>query len=98
MLDRAPDTEVPSTHATAGAPGYEATQWYDVLLAARVPQPISALLYQEISAILQVAVVRALDGGGWRRRRAVRCDSLPLMSTETVTWTKVVKAAVGRAA
>ena len=43
--------EVP-TVAASGLPGYEALQWYGVLLPVKVPTPIAALLHREITAVL----------------------------------------------
>ena len=49
--------EVP-TIAQSGLPGYEALQWYGVLLPSRAPRVIINRLHQEITAILQQPDVR----------------------------------------
>lgn len=82
------------TVAESALPGYEATQWYGVLLPAKVPRPIATLLHKEITAVLQIPVVRTRlteEGGdvvgGTPEQFAVYIE------LETEKWAKVVKAA-----
>jgi tripartite-type tricarboxylate transporter receptor subunit TctC len=82
------------TVAEAGLPGYEALQWYGVLLPAGAPKNMVALLHREITTILQVPSVRSrlMDEGGdivgstpEQYGRAIR--------NELAKWSKLVKAA-----
>ncbi len=85
--------EVP-TVAESGLPGYEAVQWYGVLLPAKVPRDIAALLHREITAVLQIPIVRTrlteeggdVVGGSPEQFAAY-------IALETDKWAKVVKAA-----
>lgn len=85
--------EVP-TVAESGLPGYEAVQWYGVLLPAKVPKPIAALLHKEITAVLQIPIVRTrlteeggdVVGGSPEQFAAY-------IALETDKWAKVVKVA-----
>jgi tripartite-type tricarboxylate transporter receptor subunit TctC len=86
-------TDVP-TVAESGLPGYEALQWYGVLLPAKVPRDIAVHLHKEITAVLQIPIVRTRlteEGGdvvgGTPEQFAAYIDF------ETAKWTKVVKAA-----
>jgi tripartite-type tricarboxylate transporter receptor subunit TctC len=89
--------EVP-TIAESGLPGYEALQWYGVLLPARAPRVIIDRLNQEIGAILQLPEVRERlthEGGdvigGTPEQFAAHIER------EIAKWTKVVNAANIRA-
>lgn len=89
--------EVP-TIAESGLPGYEALQWYGVLLPARAPRVIIDRLHQEIGAILQLPEVRERlthEGGdvigGTPEQFAGHIER------EIAKWTKVVNAADIRA-
>lgn len=89
--------EVP-TVAQAGVPGYEAMQWYGVLLPAKVPQPIAAFLYKEIGAVLQIPVVRTrLTEEGGDVVGSTPQQFAAYIELETAKWAKVVKAAGVRA-
>ena len=85
--------EVP-TVAEAALPGYEAMQWYGVLLPAKVPRNIAEFLHKEITAVLQIPLVRTrlteeggdVVGGSPEQFAAY-------IAPETEKWAKVVKAA-----
>ncbi len=85
--------EVP-TVAEAALPGYEAMQWYGVLLPAKVPRNIAEFLHKEITAVLQIPLVRTrlteeggdVVGGSPEQFAAY-------IALETEKWAKVVKAA-----
>ena len=85
--------DVPTITAS-GLPGYEALQWYGVLLPAGTPTAIVSRLNEAIQAILQLPEVKeqlASEGGevigGTPHEFAV------YMEREIAKWTKVVKAA-----
>ncbi len=89
--------EVP-TVAESALPGYEAVQWYGVLLPAKVPKSIADFLHREITAVLKIPVVRTRlmeEGGdvvgGTPQQFAA------YIALETAKWATVVKAANVRA-
>ena len=85
--------EVP-TVATSGLPGYEALQWYGVLLPVKVPAPIAALLHREITAVLQIPLVRTrLTEEGGDIVGGTPDEFADFIARETVKWAQVVKAA-----
>lgn len=89
--------EVP-TVAQAGVPGYEAMQWYGVLLPAKVPASTAKLLYENISAVLQMPIVRArLTEEGGDVVGSTPEQFAAYIELETVKWARVVKAAGVRA-
>ncbi len=90
-----PDTP---TVAESGLPGFDATQWYGVLLPARVPKPIAEFLHGEISAVLRVPLVRMrLTEEGGDIVGGTSTQFAAYIEAETVKWAKVVKAAHVRA-
>ncbi len=85
--------EVP-TVAASGLPGYEALQWYGVLLPVKVPTPIAALLHREITAVLQIPLVRTrLTEEGGDIVGGTPGEFADFIARETVKWAQVVKAA-----
>ena len=85
--------EVP-TVAEAALPGYEAMQWYGVLLPAKVPKPIAALLHREISAVLQIPIVRTrLTEEGGDVVGSTPEQFAAYIALETAKWARVVKMA-----
>ncbi len=85
--------EVP-TVAASGLPGYEALQWYGVLLPAKVPPAIAALLHREISAVLQIPIVRTrLTEEGGDIVGGTPREFADFIVRETVKWAQVVKTA-----
>ena len=82
------------TVAESGLPGYEALQWYGVLLPGGVPKSMVTFLHKEIITVLQIPSVRSrlMDEGGdvvgstpEQYGKAIR--------TELAKWTRLVKAA-----
>lgn len=89
--------EVP-TVAEAALPGYEAMQWYGVLLPAKVPRAIAALLHKEITAVLQIPIVRTrLTEEGGDVVGGTPEQFAAYIAQETEKWAKVVKVASVRA-
>lgn len=89
--------EVP-TVAEAALPGYEAMQWYGVLLPAKVPRNIAAFLHKEISTVLQIPIVRTrLTEEGGDIVGGTPEQFAAYIALETEKWAKVVKAAGVRA-
>jgi tripartite-type tricarboxylate transporter receptor subunit TctC len=82
------------TVAESGLPGYEAVQWYGVLLPAQVPRNLATFLHKEISAVLQIPLVRTrlteeggdVVGGSPEQFAAY-------IARETEKWARVVKVA-----
>ena len=89
--------EVP-TVAESGLPGYEAMQWYGVLLPAKVPKGMVTFLHKEIIAVLQNPAVRArlMDEGG-EVIGGTPQQYATVIHNELAKWTKLVKAAGIRA-
>jgi len=86
------------TIAESGLPGYEALQWYGVLLPARAPRAIIDRLHQEIVAILQRPDVRerlTQEGGDVIGSTPEKFAGH--IHKEIAKWTKVVNAANIRA-
>lgn len=85
--------EVP-TVASSGLPGYEALQWYGVLLPAKVPQAIAALLHKEIAAVLRIPMVRTrLTEEGGDIVGGTPAEFADFIARETVKWAQVVTVA-----
>jgi tripartite-type tricarboxylate transporter receptor subunit TctC len=86
-------SEVP-TVAESGLPGYEAVQWYGVLLPAKVPRSIAVYLHKEITAVLQISIVRTrLTEEGGDVAGGSPEQFAAYIALETEKWAKVVKAA-----
>jgi tripartite-type tricarboxylate transporter receptor subunit TctC len=82
------------TIAEAALPGYEALQWYGVLLPARTPKPILDRLHQEVVAALQLPDVRTrLTREGGDIVASTPDEFGAYIKSEIAKWTKVVKAA-----
>jgi tripartite-type tricarboxylate transporter receptor subunit TctC len=89
--------EVP-TVAESGLPGYEAVQWYGVLLPARVPKAVADVLHREITAVLKIPIVRTrLTEEGGDVIGGTPEQFAAYIALETAKWAKVVKAANVRA-
>ena len=83
--------EVP-TIAEAGVAGYEANNWWGILVPAGTPAAITARLRQDIAAILESPETRKrfeVEGGETARMSAEEFGAL--IGAETAKWTRVVK-------
>jgi len=86
------------TIAETGLPGYEALQWYGVLLPSGTLRPILTRLHQEIVAILQLPDVRArLMNEGGEVIGSTPEELARHIKSEIAKWTRVVNAANIRA-
>lgn len=82
------------TVAESGLPGYEAVQWYGVLLPVKVPKPIAGLLHKEISAVLQMPMVRTrLTEEGGDIVGGSSAQFADYIALETQKWARVVRVA-----
>ena len=89
--------EVP-TVAESGLPGFEALQWYGVLLPAGVPKPMVGFLHRELTTVLKIPAVRArLADEGGEVIGGTSEQYAKVISTELAKWTKLVKTAGIRA-
>jgi tripartite-type tricarboxylate transporter receptor subunit TctC len=97
-LVRAPALPDVPTVAESGLPGYEAMQWYGVLLPAGVPKSMVTFLHKELIAVLQNPAVRArlMDEGG-EVIGGTPQQYAAVIHNDLVKWTKLVKAAGIRA-
>jgi tripartite-type tricarboxylate transporter receptor subunit TctC len=86
------------TVAESGLPGYDAMQWYGVLLPAGVPKSMVTFLHKEITNVLKMPAVRSrlMDEGGDVIGGTPEQYS-KVIHTELAKWTKLVKAAGIRA-
>ena len=82
------------TVAQSGLAGFEAVQWYGVLLPAKVPKPIAAQIYREIIAVLQIPTVRTRlteEGGDVVGGTPEQFSAY--IAVETAKWADVVRKA-----
>jgi len=80
------------TVAERGLPGYEAVQWYGVLLPARAPKTIVGLLHREFAGILKNPAVRTrLENEGGDVVAGTPEEFAAYIRIETAKWAKVVK-------
>jgi tripartite-type tricarboxylate transporter receptor subunit TctC len=89
--------EVP-TIAESGIPGFEATNWYGVMVPARTPPDIVAKLNAELVRILQLADVKtrfAAEGGDVTPSTPE--EFAALIAREIPKWAKIVKASGAQA-
>lgn len=95
---RAPALPDVPTVAESGLPGYEAMQWYGVLLPAGVPKSMVTFLHKELITVLQNPAVRArlMDEGG-EVIGGTPQQYAAVIHNDLVKWTKLVKAAGIRA-
>ena len=86
------------TIAESGLPGFEALQWYGVLVPVRTPRSIVETLHREINVILQLPDVRErLSQEGGEALGSTPQDFAAHIEREIAKWTAVVKAAGIRA-
>jgi tripartite-type tricarboxylate transporter receptor subunit TctC len=86
------------TVAESGLPGFEAMQWYGVLLPGGVPKTMPGFIYRELTAVMQMPAVRARlmeEGGEVIGNTPEQFGRI--ISAELAKWTKLVKAAKIRA-
>jgi len=80
------------TVAESGLPGYEAMQWYGVMLPAHPPKNIAALMYRELMGILQQPVVRSrLTDEGGDVVGSTPEEFTAYIKVELAKWSKVVR-------
>jgi len=80
------------TLAEAGLPGYEATNWWGVVVPAGTPRPVIERLHKELNAVIVSSDTR-------KRFEAEGADAMPMssaefgrfMGTEIGKWARVVK-------
>lgn len=80
--------------ASAGLPGYEATNWFGVLAPTGTPRPIIDRLHQEItSALRSPATKQHLTGEGADIVGSTPEQFAEYLKSETAKWARVIKAA-----
>jgi tripartite-type tricarboxylate transporter receptor subunit TctC len=86
------------TIAEAGLPGYEANNWYGILVPAKTPKPIVDRLHKEIVKILESADVKeALFRQGLDASPSTQQEFSAYIKSEMAKWAKVVKASGAKA-
>ena len=97
-LRRAPALPEVPTVAESGVSGYEAMQWYGVLLPAGVPKSMPAQIHRELATVMQMPAVRTRlmeEGGEVIGNSPAQFGRL--IAEELAKWKKLVKAANIRA-
>ncbi len=85
--------EVP-TIAEAGVPGYEAVQWWVLMVPVNTPGEIVARLYKESVAVLHVPDIRTrFANEGMEVVAGTPQELAAYLRSETIKWGKIVKAA-----
>ena len=80
------------TVAERGLTGYEAVQWYGVLVPARTPRPLVNLLNRELVGIVKSPTVRTrLENEGGDVVGSTPEQFAAYIKVETAKWAKVVK-------
>ena len=75
-------------------PGYEATTWYGVMVPAKTPKKIIAMLNSQIAQALQSPdVLKMLSRAGFEAESSSPEDFHAFMKAEYEKWSKVIKAA-----
>jgi tripartite-type tricarboxylate transporter receptor subunit TctC len=86
------------TIAESGLPGYEANNWYGVVVPAKTPKPIVDRLHREIVKILESADVKeALFRQGLDASPSTQQEFSAYIKSEMAKWAKVVKASGAKA-
>jgi len=82
------------TISEAGVPGYEATNWWGVVVPAGTPRPVIDRLHQELTVILATAETRKrFETEGGEAAQMSSEEFGRFISAEIVKWAKVVKEA-----
>jgi tripartite-type tricarboxylate transporter receptor subunit TctC len=82
------------TISEAGLPGYEAVNWYGILVPAGTPKPIVDRLHKELNAIMKTAeVVRKFQDQGADVSLMGPAEFGPFIAAEIIKWGRVVKEA-----
>ena len=82
------------TIAEAGLPGYEANNWYGLVVPARTPRPIIVRLNHEVVRILQMSAIKdQLLRQGLEATPTTAQEFSAYIKSEAAKWSKVVKAA-----
>jgi tripartite-type tricarboxylate transporter receptor subunit TctC len=82
------------TVAEAGVPGYEATNWWGILVPAGTPQAIVERLHRELGAVQASAETkRRFETEGAEAREMSPAEFGAFIAAETVKWARVVKEA-----
>ncbi len=82
------------TIAEAGVPGYEANNWWGILVPAHTPQPIVDRLYKELQVILtSQETQKRFQTEGAEATGMPSAQFAKFISTEIAKWGRVVKEA-----
>ena len=86
------------TVAEAGLPGFEANNWYGVVVPAKTPRPIVDRLNREFTAVLNMPDIKeVLFKQGLDAAPSTPEAFGAYIKSETVKWAKVIKAAGAKA-
>lgn len=85
--------EVP-TVAESGYPGFEAIQWYALVVPGATPKPIVARIHKESVKALQSADVQAaMERLGLQQNPSTPADIAARIKRETAKWSAIIKEA-----
>jgi len=85
-----PDTP---TLAESGLPGFETTSWHGMLVPVRTPAPLAARIHGElVKALTSQEVKSAFANQGMEVVASSQEEFTAYIRSETVKWTKVIKA------
>jgi tripartite-type tricarboxylate transporter receptor subunit TctC len=80
------------TIAASGLPGYEAGNWWGIIVPAKTPQPIVDRLDKEIAAILQLdEIKKRFANDGAEPDHVSQAEFAKFVAGETAKWGRVVK-------
>jgi tripartite-type tricarboxylate transporter receptor subunit TctC len=82
------------TISEAGVPGYEATNWWGIVVPAGTPRPVIDRLHQELTVILASAETKKrFETEGGEAAHMSSDEFGRFIAAETAKWAKVVKEA-----
>jgi tripartite-type tricarboxylate transporter receptor subunit TctC len=86
------------TVAEAGLPGFEANNWYGVVVPAKTPRPVIDRLNREFTAVLNMPDIKdVLFKQGLDAAPSTPAAFGAYIKSETVKWAKVIKASGAKA-
>lgn len=86
--------DVPTVAETPALKGYEASNWYGMMAPAGTPKPVIDRLHKDLTAVLNTSSIRdQLASQGIESTPSSPEEFTNYIRTETVKWSKVIRAA-----
>ncbi|HEY4374805.1 MAG TPA: tripartite tricarboxylate transporter substrate binding protein [Burkholderiales bacterium] len=93
-LKRSPTAPDVPTIAESGLPGYEALNWWGIIVATGTPQPIISRLHSELIAIEQAPEVKKrFESEAVEGMQMSAAEFKAYIDKDTAKWARVIKAA-----